>query len=69
MDRSTPRSLSPAAEPQAPLPPDIDDDPADESIYGTGYRTRVGAVVRDPGALEPPPAGGESPPSDPPSRS
>ncbi len=59
MDRSTPPSSQPALELPAPLardpvPLDIDEDPADESIYSLGYRTRVGVIVRDPTGAQAP---------------
>lgn len=47
MDRSIPEILTPPAEPAVRLPLDLDEDPADESIYSLGYRARVGAVVAD----------------------
>jgi hypothetical protein len=78
-DRSTPPSLQPLVEPPAPLPLDplpldIDEDPADESIYSMGYRTRIGVVVRDVTAVQtpegqPPPGGAEPLPAVPSPRS
>ncbi len=48
MDRATPEIIKkPSVETAARLPLDLDEDPADESIYGNGYRTRVGVVVAD----------------------
>lgn len=53
MDRSTLRTALPAAQPGTLLPLDLDEDPADESIYGMGYRARVGVVVSDRPAPQP----------------
>lgn len=48
MDRHVPEIGTTPAEPTVRLPLDLDDDPADESIYGTSYRARAGVVVADP---------------------
>ncbi|HEX7128309.1 MAG TPA: hypothetical protein VF406_21360 [Thermodesulfobacteriota bacterium] len=47
MDRTTGKTATPPAEPASRLPLDLDEDPADESIYSLGYRARGGAVVAD----------------------
>lgn len=59
MDRPNGKTTMPPAEPAARLPLDLDEDPADESIYSLSYRARGGAVVADhrPAApVEPAPA-------------
>ena len=53
MDRPVLRTAPPAAEPRDLLPPDLDEDPADDSIYGMGYRARVGVVVSERPAPQP----------------
>jgi hypothetical protein len=58
--RSPVPTQSPAAEPVARLPVDLEEDPADESIYSTAYRLRIGAVLRD-GPLPSPAPGGVGP--------
>lgn len=47
MDRTTGKTAPPAAEPASRLPLDLDEDPADESIYSLSYRARAGSVVAD----------------------
>ncbi len=47
MDRPPAKSITPPTEPAGRLPLDLDEDPADESIYSLGYRARAGAVVAD----------------------
>ncbi len=63
MDRSTPSSKRPVAEPAIAPPLDLDEDPGDESIYSLSYRARVGVVVRDTAGQGRP--AGDGPPAEP----